>query len=350
MELVELLQSTSRSDVTEAKDKIFALLGIADPAAQNSLSRIYNKEVQEIYVLATRHSLSQPEPSRVLHRAGIGHHRITTGLPSWAVDWNSASPPRNFWRSPERAPYRASGASVLQISTHSTIPIIEIRGQCIDEIERCGRVMGDEAIDKQADTLETTVSLLAQLDAISLSNSTPAAYCNGQGRDEAFWRTLMGDHGDETRPAPAPYKKAYEAWRRICLGLRGPLLDNRISDQIYREIYPGITWENLPARILADHVAARMFYFGISQGLLRRKFAISRQEGYFMLVPDLAQPGDLICIFGGAQTPFLVRGVGEHATGSRRYDRYELVGECYVHGIMDGEAVSVKDFETFSLV
>jgi hypothetical protein len=160
----------------------------------------------------------------------------------------------------------------------------------------------------------------------------------------------MGDHGDEIRPAPAPYKKAYEAWRRICLGLRGPLLDNRISDQIYREIYPGITWKNLPARILADHVAARMFYFGISQGLLRRKFAISRQEGYFMLVPELAQPGDLICIFGGAQTPFLVRGVGEHATGSRRYDRYELVGECYVHGIMDGKAVSVKDIETFSLV
>jgi hypothetical protein len=96
MELVELLQSTSRSDVTEAKDKIFALLGIADPAVQNSLSRIYNKEVQEIYVLATRHLLSQQGPSRVLHRAGIGHHRITKGLPSWAVDWNSASRPGIF--------------------------------------------------------------------------------------------------------------------------------------------------------------------------------------------------------------------------------------------------------------
>ena len=115
-------------------------------------------------------------------------------------------------------------------------------------------MIGDEAIDKQANTLETTESLLAQLDAISLANSTPAAYCNGQCRDEALWRTLMGDHGDETCPAPAPYKKDYEAWRRICLGLRGPLLDNRISDQIYREIYPGITWENLPARILVDHV------------------------------------------------------------------------------------------------
>jgi hypothetical protein len=46
----------------------------------------------------------------------------------------------------------------------------------------------------------------------------------------------MGDHGDETRPAPAPHKKAYEAWRRICIGLRGPLLVNKISDQIGRYI------------------------------------------------------------------------------------------------------------------
>jgi hypothetical protein len=92
--------------------------------------------------------------------------------------------------------------------------------------------MGDQAIDKQADMLETTESLLAQLDAISLARSTAAAYRNGQCRDEALWRTLMGDHGDETRPAPAPYKKAYEAWRRICIGLCGPLLDNKISDQI----------------------------------------------------------------------------------------------------------------------
>jgi hypothetical protein len=168
--------------------------------------------------------------------------------------------------------------------------------------------MGDQAIDKQADMLETTESLLAQLDAISLARSTAAAYRNGQCRDEALWRTLMGDHGDETRPAPAPYKKAYEAWRRICIGLRGPLLENKISDQIYREIYPGIPCENLLARILADHVAARTFYFGIAQGLLRRKFVVSKQEGYFMLVPELAQPGDLICIFGGAQTPFWLGG------------------------------------------
>jgi hypothetical protein len=142
MELVELLQFTSRSDVTEAKDKIFALLGIADPASQNSLSRMYNKEVREIYVLATRHLLSQQEPSRVLHHAGIGHHRITTGLPSWAVDWNSTSPLRNFWRSPERVPYRASGASLWQFSTHPTIPIIEIKDNTSMRLNQVWRYSG----------------------------------------------------------------------------------------------------------------------------------------------------------------------------------------------------------------
>ena len=151
-------------------------------------------------------------------------------------------------------------------------------------------MIGDEAIDKQANTLETTESLLAQLDAISLANSTPAAYCNGQCRDEALWRTLMGDHGDETRPAPAPYKKDYEAWRRICLGLRGPLLDNRISDQIFGRYIPELRGKIFPRESWLIVFAARMFYFRISQWLLWRKFAISRQEEYSCLCLNWHNP------------------------------------------------------------
>ena len=61
----------------------------------------------------------------------------------------------------------------------------------------------------------------------------------------------------------------------------------------------------------------------------------------------MAKPGDLICVFVGAQTPFLVRHVGGNGMGDQRY---ELVGECYVHGIMDGEVVFEEDLQTFILV
>jgi hypothetical protein len=40
--------------------------------------------------------------------------------------------------------------------------------------------------------------------------------------------------------------------------------------------------------------------------------------------------GYMICVLLGGRTPFVLR---------PREDRYELIGPCYVHGIMDGEAM-----------
>jgi hypothetical protein len=41
--------------------------------------------------------------------------------------------------------------------------------------------------------------------------------------------------------------------------------------------------------------------------------------------------GDMVCIVGGAQVPLILR---EENKGILKF-----IGECYVHGIMDGEAV-----------
>jgi hypothetical protein len=57
------------------------------------------------------------------------------------------------------------------------------------------------------------------------------------------------------------------------------------------------------------------------------------------------QPSDLICILFGGQTPFILRKVEDvPAILSKRAETWEeislcrLIGECYIHGIMDGEA------------
>ena len=64
-----------------------------------------------------------------------------------------------------------------------------------------------------------------------------------------------------------------------------------------------------------------------------RKYFISNKH-YLGLVPDASQEGDSICIFIGGKTPFVIRPAGEN---------YQLIGACYVHGVMYGEAM--EDFE-----
>jgi hypothetical protein len=60
----------------------------------------------------------------------------------------------------------------------------------------------------------------------------------------------------------------------------------------------------------------------------RRVFVTS--DGTIGLGPAALQPGDIVTVLFGGFTPFLLRRVDDH---------YVLIGECYVHGQMDGCAV-----------
>jgi hypothetical protein len=62
---------------------------------------------------------------------------------------------------------------------------------------------------------------------------------------------------------------------------------------------------------------------------MERSFFVSATR-YIGLGPADTQDGDVICIVLGSEVPFLLR----PADGGR----YTFVGECYVHGCMDGEA------------
>lgn len=67
-----------------------------------------------------------------------------------------------------------------------------------------------------------------------------------------------------------------------------------------------------------------------------RKFAVTA-NGLFAMVPPNTSIGDVVCLLYGAETPFLLRRKPCH----EEQDVYELVGECYVHGIMQGQALSM---------
>ena len=55
------------------------------------------------------------------------------------------------------------------------------------------------------------------------------------------------------------------------------------------------------------------------------------------MVPPLTEAGDVIGIVHGAEVPFVFRTCHNLAHGN--LEVFELVGECYVHGVMDGRAL-----------
>jgi hypothetical protein len=65
------------------------------------------------------------------------------------------------------------------------------------------------------------------------------------------------------------------------------------------------------------------------------------QSGYIGIGPARTQPGDEVWIFHGGKVPFVMRRTdASKAIGSHR--TLNLVGDAYVHGIMDGQAMKVK--------
>jgi hypothetical protein len=123
------------------------------------------------------------------------------------------------------------------------------------------------------------------------------------GRYDAFWRTVIADR-DYTWKGPPPaewdFAGRFEAW----LGRR----EDRADDEPY-------------FRPFSDAAVIHC---------LNRSFIVT-ERGYLGLGRVSTKQGDIVCVLRGGNVPFILRRKG--------YGYYELVGEAYVHGIMDGTFV-----------
>lgn len=122
--------------------------------------------------------------------------------------------------------------------------------------------------------------------------------------------------------------------------------------QIRREIFQKhVAPSRPPMGILSsmqEACKARVF-FVMKQSFLPQQTHIAQPGKSLGLAPMIARPGDLVCIIIGCPTPFLVRPAEEGSEKSKNvseHERYQLLGECYVHSFMNGEAMDMGEFET----
>jgi hypothetical protein len=68
----------------------------------------------------------------------------------------------------------------------------------------------------------------------------------------------------------------------------------------------------------------------MARAVTGRRFCLT-EEGFAGLVPISTKNGDKICIFQTCAVPYVLREIE---------GGYTLIGDCYIHGIMHGEALS----------
>ena len=134
--------------------------------------------------------------------------------------------------------------------------------------------------------------------------------------EDWFWRTLVADRDCTGLACPAWYKLASEHVLQYSDGLD---LDTR---RLMFESSPGIVFD---------------FLRRVQSAIWGRRLATS-SRGDVVLGPRSCEVDDLVCILHGCSVPVLLRKRGDEMG-------YTFVGECYVHGMMDGDANVHKEDE-----
>lgn len=166
------------------------------------------------------------------------------------------------------------------------------------------------------------------------TSGAKSPYFNKQNLREAFWRCLIADRSSTTHPAPSLHGNDYEAF----LKLREL---NSLTDAAVRTA----TDEDYDVIVQCDN-----FFKLLYHGSYGRKLATTK-KGYIALVPPRTQAGDTIYIPLGAQVPFVLReNCGNMNMRDKTISAFQLVGECYVHGVMDGEMADAGTVEWITLL
>jgi hypothetical protein len=138
---------------------------------------------------------------------------------------------------------------------------------------------------------------------------------------EIYKAKRLGEGADEEANQPKPGKSASEAGT-VAMGTE-KAVSSTVSDK-------SDLASNTPSGTAGESMIQSIVPW-MREWQRSRRFAITdskRKTHQFATVPSATRKGDIICILNGGRVPYVLRPSGEFA--------YELVGECYVHGLMHG--------------
>lgn len=307
-DLFVLLKHSRPSLATDARDKVYALLGIAQECDRDAIKPDYGILTAELYRRITLYFIERDKTTDVLSQAGYG--QSIAELPSWAPDWSLPISSENqdlvdvshpgYWLDVEEHP-------VLLEKSKDPNHLI-LGGKIVDTILEVGPVFDTELRGEDASTARERIeSVIRKWESLVLSMQS---HTTGEAAVDAYWRTLVAGADKENEEAPPEYGYYFALWYKqfspTALDLSG-LHEGEIS--------------------MDQEEAARLYGSCVRETCGGRRLFITA-KGHMGVGMKGAMEGDLLAVLSGGAFPYLLRSDEQC---------YTVVGECYTHGLdLDG--------------
>ena len=324
---LDVLQAFRHTTCSDPRDKVYAPLSLASADIRRSIIPDYaTKTVLGAHIDVARYCLAKPGHSldflgytMFQHKTQIAEtpQGIISTFPTWVPNFSASleiTPMPKSLFVPEK-PRRKSlidrhgvpTKTETQVAAYRPLgdiyssPFIEgatlfVRGACIDTLE-------DKIVNTGPDVeaLKAVCRTTSSRWAADLSYH----YFTGESYVDACKRTMLLDVAYD--PTGRPSK-------------RGNSYDEVLMRKPQTELTP-TEYRHQLAMKGAQKNAFTLRDMGLSQ------------KQYLLLIPNTAVVGDTIWALAGGQVLYVLRPV------NRELGQYMFVGECYGHGLMDGEIV-----------
>lgn len=397
--LASLLLQTWGAKSSDPRDTVFALLSMAEMAPSETLGGGKKHQIKADYANSVRQVFSEAgkifveaedtiwsvgrfkyeEKSGILEpREGLSYvqhqphddwtldywgaelaylpetsHELPD-LPSWVPRFHQPlASTRLFQRK-----YCASGkgAEISRAIWPSNAAILKISGHCFDTIVQV-EFKGTEyepGMPSSKPNLTAWLDITSRLGKVYPYRTTNDVTASSDTLLRRLYRTLTGNNSryrssaEEGEARRHPFRDLLCA--SLCWGERSKeqceldlALIRNLSSVDDSELIPTIEEieDRRDSHQRAKTAAKRRFEHELLFDYVGRAL-LRTDQGCLGLGPARTRPGDQIWLFAGARVPFVLRPVSTTAAVEGAPGRFQFVGECYVDGIMFGEAVESK--------
>lgn len=330
-----------RAKATDARDKVYGLLGLLPPVLENPILPDYTLNQKQVYAQFSRTMLETYKRLDSIFCWCL--YNPSNALPTWMPDW-TAEFPRN--RIPWLKEWKACGntQALWSISPHNQN--LTCRGFVVDSI------------------VSTSRSMVESLPYMCCHSTSPSSrvvrshrYDGPEGLKVALSRTLILPPKTEhflSYSWPGALSVYWIDWSRM--ECDGESLCDRVSDIIGSDITSTPQWEpfdqfrqtNADFDIFGQsfrsffplvdshpQISAPDPWFVTTTiiALSGRRLATTI-NGYLALISEATAVGDVVAIVYGCNFPVILRSMSG-ASGIM----YSVIGEAYIDGMMEGEMI-----------